>query len=56
MIELVCYIILFLSLCGVLWVSWYCDNIDYVAEPLDTDLEIRVRILKARLYELSKMR
>lgn len=55
MIEMLWYLFLFVSLCGTFFLVWYCD-IDDVAEPLDTDLEIRVRILKARLYELSKMR
>lgn len=56
MIEIVCYIILFLSLCGVLWVVWYCDNIDYVAEPEETKSEAKCREIKRKLYELSKLR
>ena len=56
MIEMLCYLFLFLSLCGTFFLVWYCDDIDNVPEPEDTDLEIRVRILKARYYELRKLR
>lgn len=56
MIEFLFYMFLFVSLCTGLFLAWYCDDIDYVPEPEDTDLEIRCRILKARYYELSKLR